>query len=51
MIINFIDVSRWENPGSGNDGGNATTWWIGRVLGPLWGPSLKNLLAMLFLSV
>ena len=31
-----------RTPGSCNDNGDAAAWWIGWVLGPLWGPSLKD---------
>jgi len=37
--------------GIGDDDRNDTTWWTGRVLGPPWGSSLKNLFAMFFLFV
>jgi len=31
-----------RNPGSGMDNRDVPAWWIGWVLGPLWGPSLKD---------
>jgi len=34
-----------RTPDSGNDNMDVAAWWIGRVLGPLWGPSLKDFIS------
>jgi len=40
-----------RTPSSGIYDRDVAAWWTGRVLGPFWGPSLKNLFTMFSLSV
>ena len=40
-----------RTPGSGDGNRNVAAWWMGQVLGPLWGPLLEDfILFMFFLS-